>query len=399
MQTRENIMKIGYFISHFPYIDRINDANYNKEYAHGGTEIAAYQLARNISKIDDVDIFTTSINSKDSHENSENMLIHRYGTVLKIASANLSLKILYKPLSCKIDIAHAHYNMPYSDYSALRYAKRNKVPFVVTYHADAQESGGNLIRNWAQIIYNRSILKNVLNGADVIIATSNSYINESKFLGDYRDKIEVIPNGINLEEFEISLSKEECRDKLGLPHDKKIILFFGNIVAYKGPHILLKAFSKVKAQFNDLKLVFAGRGEMQEELAESAAKLGIKNDVLFTGYVDDRLKPFYYKSADIFCLPSITMAEAFGIVNLEAMACGIPVISSKLGGIPDVVIDKETGLLVKPEDEEALAESLIFLLENEDIASKMGKNGKKKVEEYSWEKIAGKTQEIYERLI
>jgi len=392
-------MKIGYFISHFPYVDLINDANYNKEYAHGGTEIAAYQLARNIAKIKEVDIFTTSINSKDSHEVSENMTIHRYGTVLKIASANLSFKILYKPLGCKIDIAHAHYNMPYSDYSALRYVKKNKVPFVVTYHADAQDSGGNLIRNWAQMIYNRSLLKQVLNGADIIIATSNSYIDESKFLGDYRDKIKVIPNGINLEEFKINLSKEECRDKLGLPHNKKIILFFGNIVAYKGPHILLKAFSKAKSQFKDAMLVFAGRGKMQEELTKLAAELDIKSDVLFTGYVDEKLKPFYYKSADIFCLPSITMAEAFGIVNLEAMACGIPVISSKLGGIPDVVTDRETGLLVKPEDKEALADAIILLLENEDIARKMGNKGKRKVEEYSWKKIAEKTEEVYESLI
>ena len=392
-------MKIGYFISHFPYIDRVNDANYSKEYAHGGTEIAAYQLARNIAKIDDVDIFTTSINSKDSHQSSENMLIHRYSTILKIASANLSLKILYKPLDYKIDIAHAHYNMPYSDYSALRYAEKNKVPLVVTYHADAQESGGNLIRNWAQMIYNRSLLKNVLNGADIIIATSNSYIDESKFLGDHREKIEVIPNGINLEEFDINLSKEECRDRLDLPHDKKIILFFGNIVAYKGPHILLKSFSKVKSKFKDVMLVFAGRGEMQEELTKLAVELGIKNDVLFTGYIDEKLKPFYYKSADIFCLPSITMAEAFGIVNLEAMACGIPVISSKLGGIPDVIDDKETGLLVKPEDEDELSEAIEFLLENEATSIKMGNNGKRKVKEYSWKKIAEKTQKIYERLM
>ena len=93
------------------------------------------------------------------------------------------------------------------------------------------------------------------------------------------------------------------------------------------------------------------------------------------------------------------MAEAFGIVNLEAMACGIPVISSKLGGIPDVVTDKKTGLLVKPEDEEALTDAIIFLLENEDIARKMGNNGKRKVEEYSWKKIAEKTEEVYESLI
>lgn len=391
-------MKIGYFISHFPYINRVNDADYNKEYAHGGTEIAAYQLARNISKKHEVNIFTTSINSKNSRELSENMIIHRYGTNLKIASANLSFKLLSGPLSHKVDVAHAHYNMPYSDYSALRYAKKKDVPFVVTYHADAQDSGGNLIRNWATFIYNRTLLKKVLSGADVIIATSNSYIDESKFLRNYRDKTTVIPNGINIEEFNINLSKEECREKLSLPANKRIILFFGNIVAYKGPHILLKALALIKNNIKDVKLVFAGRGEMQEELTELAVELGIKNDVIFTGFINDELKPLYYKAADIFCLPSITMAEAFGIVNLEAMASGIPVISSKLGGIPDVVSDKETGLLVKPKDSKALADAVIFLLENEDIARKMGNNGKRKVREYSWGKIAEKTEEIYEQL-
>jgi len=204
-------MKIGYFVSHFPYIDHLNDADYDEKYAHGGTEIAAYNLAINIAKKYEVDVFTTSMTSKDSVDTSGNIKIYRYGTILKIASANLTSGILYKPLSHELDIAHAQYNTPYSDYSALRYAKKKNVPFVVTYHNDAPESGGIFIRNWANKIYNRTMLKKVLSGADTIIATSNSYIRESMILGNYKDKIEVIPNGIDLEEFQISLSQFECR--------------------------------------------------------------------------------------------------------------------------------------------------------------------------------------------
>ena len=168
-------MKIGYFVSHFPYIDRLNDADYNKKYAHGGTEIAAYNLAINIAKKHEVNVFTTSMDSKDSVESLNNIKIHRYGTIIKIASANLTSGNLYKPLNHKLDIVHAHYNTPYSDYSALRYAKKKNVPFVVTYHIDAPESGGIFMRNWGNKIYNKTLLKRVLNGADTIIATSKSY--------------------------------------------------------------------------------------------------------------------------------------------------------------------------------------------------------------------------------
>jgi len=134
-------------------------------------------------------------------------------------------------------------------------------------------------------------------------------------------------------------------------------------------------------------VVFAGRGRMQEELMKMAERLCVEENIRFTGYVENELKPLYFKSADIFCLPSITMAEAFGIVNLEAMACGVPIVSTRLGGIPDVVEDEKNGLLAEPNDEKSLAEALIYLLENGDAAKKMGNYGKRKVRNYSWEKL------------
>ncbi|MGB8232555.1 MAG: glycosyltransferase, partial [Methanobacterium sp.] len=300
-------MKIGYFIGHFPYINLINTPNYIKNYAHGGTEIAAYNLAINMAKRgNEIDVFTTSIDSRESIEIYPNMRIHRNPTSFKIASANASFKLIYKPLNYDLDIVHAHSPIPYSDIPALLYAKRKKVPFILTYQFDGQSTGGSFMRNAGVGFYNKFFINKVLSSADVIIATTEAYANESPFLKGYKDKIVIIPNGINIEEVTTVHTQEESRNMLGLPVDAPIILFFGSLVRYKGPDVLLKAFKTVKKEFPMVKLIFAGRGEMFDELSNQALKLDLVNDVIFTGFVEEDKKPLYFKAADIFCLPSTT---------------------------------------------------------------------------------------------
>jgi glycosyltransferase involved in cell wall biosynthesis len=209
----------------------------------------------------------------------------------------------------------------------------------------------------------------------------------------------MIANGINLEEFKIPYSKEECRKILGLPIDKNIILFFGYLVPYKSPDILLKAFPKILKQVSDTLLIFAGNGVMEEELKRLSIELNIDKYIIFAGYVGKEHRPLYYKASDIFCLPSTMRTECHPIAILEAMACSIPIVASKIGGIPDIVKDGENGLLVPPKDENALADVIIYLLENKDIRERMGRGGREKVERYSWEKIAKETEKIYEELI
>lgn len=391
-------MRIGYFISHFPYQNMLKGPNSGENYAHGGTEIAAYNLALEMSKRGHtIDVFTTAWNSHYTLEMQHGMNIHRYGTLFKIASANFSGEFIFKKPKEKVDIVHAHFNMPYADYIGMKYSKEESIPFILTYHADAQDKGGKFLRNQLMTFYNRHILHKVLDHADVIIATSKSYISKSKFLKEYQNKIKVIPNGINLKEFQLNFSQEECREKLGLPQDKKIILFFGNIVPYKGPDVLLKAFSLIKSKFPQLMLVFAGEGIMKQELKLKSMDMGLGNHVHFAGFVPNELKPLYYKSADIFCLPSVNLAEAFGIVNLEAMASGIPIIASDLGGIPDIIKNGENGLLFEPGNIKELSQALEYFLQNEDDRLKMGKIGEKKSKNYSWDKIAYETEEIYKK--
>jgi glycosyltransferase involved in cell wall biosynthesis len=392
-------MKIGYFVSHFLYKDRLNRAKYEKEYAHGGTEIAAYNLAVQMRrKGHKIDVFTTAIDGRNAVEEDSSITIHRYGTNFRIASANFAWGLIQGPQKVNVDIVHAHYNTPYADYSAMKYSKKKKVPLVLTYHADAPDTGGSFLRNRLQAFYNRRILPRVLNQAYIIIATSQSYIEQSKFLGNYRQKIKVIPNGINLEEFQINISKEKCREKLGLALDKTIVIFFGNLVQYKGPNVLLRAFANIKKGYPDVQLIFAGRGPMHHELISLAKKLGVEQGISFTGYVEEELKPLYYKSADIFCLPSVNLTEAFGIVNLEAMACGLPIVASNLGGIPDLVKEGENGLLFDSGNVKELSNKLEYLLDNKNLRRNMGEKGEKLAADYSWIKIAEKTEAVYKSL-
>ncbi len=389
-------MKIGYFVSHYLYPDRVDQPGYADEYAHGGTEIAAYHLAQEMHRRGhQVEVFTTALDSRSVVE-MDKVNVHRYATQFRVASANFSWGLLRGPQKVEVDLAHAHFNMPYADYSALLYARRMGVPLVVTYHADAPEAGGSFLRNELQSFYNHYLLPRVLDEADIIITTTESYVEESHHLVSYRDKIRVIPNGINLEEFQTTPSKGECRDRLELPQDKVIILFFGNLVAYKGPEVLLRAFSRVNED-HDVMLLYVGRGPLEEELKRLSREL--KVEVKFAGYVTDEEKSWYYQAADIFSLPSVNLAEAFGIVNLEAMASGLPIVASRLGGIPDVVREGENGILFEPGNVNELSEALEYLISNENLRKEMGLNAQKLASNYSWRRVAQETEKIYQELV
>ena len=395
-------MKIGYFITRYPYKDRFDDTEFFERYKYGGAEVAAYYLVNNMAqKGHEIKVFTTSANSKSLIEKYNNIEIHRYGTNFKIEKGSFSFNLFWKTLRYDVDIVHTHFTTPPGDLAGLWYAKRKKdIPFVVTYHGDGQENYGRFIRRVIVSFHNKYLVDKILSYADVIISPSEYYINESKFLRKYRDKIIGIPYGINLGDFDVPYSKEECREKLGLPIDKNLILFVGNLIPYKGPDILVKAMPIIAKEVPDIELVFVGSGKMRSELEDLSKKLGVEKNVRFAGFIGDvTIKTLYYKAADVFCLPSTMSTESFGIVNLEAMACNVPIVASKIGGIPGVVTDGENGLLVPPRDSEALADAIIYLLENGDVREKMGKNGREKVEDYSWEKNAEEMEKVYKRVI
>ena len=393
-------MKIGYFSSGFPYKNYATDELTLS--LGSGVENVTYNLAVQMAKRDhQVYIFTTSIDTKESIEENENITIYRYKKSFIIGSAPISIDILYKPLKLglDLDIIHAHAGNPPAPIAAYWYAKKKKKPFIVTYHGDGQWGWGGVIRRTSVYFYNKCLLDKILSYADVIISPSEHYIEESRVLSKYRDKIVVIPNGIYLKEFDIPYSKEKCREKLGLPLGGRIILFLGGLVPLKGPGVLLKAMLKILKEIPDAELVFVGGGVMREELEKLSKELGVENNVRFAGVVEEDMKPLYYMAADVFCLPSVMTSEVFPIVFLEASASRLPMVVSDLNTFKCIIEDGYNGIVAKRNDVNNLADAIIYLLENEDVREKIGKNARKKVEDYSWKRVAEETEKVYQRML
>ena len=386
-------MRIGYFITHYPY------ERHYANYLCGGMEVAASSLATKMAeKGHEISVFTTSIDSKDYVERSKNLSIYRYGASFKIAQANMSLALMWKPMGHEMDIIHAHAGNPPAPIAALRYARRNKKPLVVTYHMDAEANWGGIVRRTGVFFYNTFLLKSILSKAASVTTPSQNFLDSSKFLTVYKDKVTVVPNGIDADSFIIPYSKEECRKKLGLADESSILLFVGALSPHKNPEVIIRAIPALKHNIKNIRLLFVGEGVLKNQLQKISRELGVEDQVTFLDFIDNQEhKAMLYKSADVFVLPSTQ--ESFGIVILEAMACGIPVVATTVGGITNLVQDGQTGLLVPPQNSEILTKTIEKLLGDFRLRQKLAEEGKKLVWNYSWSKIADQTETLYQEVM
>lgn len=189
----------------------------------------------------------------------------------------------------------------------------------------------------------------------------------------------------------ISPIDEFCDGKLS-------ILFVGRLEKRKGLSYLLKAYKQVKQEVPDSRLIIVGPGTRLRKKYERQVRHYGLQDVIFVGYVSYNELPRYYKTADIFCSPA-TGGESFGIVLLEAMAIGKPVVASNIEGYANVLTHRVEGLLVPPKNVDMLAQALLSLAANESLRQQMGAKGALKAQEYSWEQIAGKVLSYYMRVL
>jgi glycosyltransferase involved in cell wall biosynthesis len=385
-------MDLGYFTTKFPYENHVNG------YVCGGSVLATYYLVLEMAKNNNIKVFTTSADKNDSRELFNNLIIYRYATNLKIMTSNISSGLFYKPLSHNLDLIHVSFDMPPGPFASLRYVNKKNVPFVLTYHGDWEDSYGSIFRRSGVSFYNKFVNK-ILSKADVIISPSESYIHSSKFLKKHQEKIKIIPNGIKIEEFELSYSKEYCRLKLDLPPDKDILLFFGYLSPYKSPDNLIRAFKNVIKKNPNTFLLFAGSGIMMDELKRLSISLKIEDKVRFDGFVGKDLRPYYYKAADLFCLPSTLSTECHPLSILESMASGTPVIASRIGGIPDIINDYVNGILVEPGNVINLSNSILSVLNDNLLKRRMEINCKKIIKDYTWTNISEMTEQVYKDVI
>jgi len=266
------------------------------------------------------------------------------------------------------DLLHFHLPDPLSVTSEVA-TGRTDAAVVATFHNDIARGTHRKV-----LAAYRPVLERFLDRTDEIFVTSPTLRDNSPFLEPYREKCTVIPLGIDLDEF--GTYRGEEYELPGDP-DRPTVLFVGRLIYYKGLEYAIEAMGDVDAD-----LLVAGTGELRDDLRAVARENGVESRVHFLGYVPEEKKHYCYDSADVFVLPSVATSEGFGIVQLEAMSYGTPVVNTNVEtGVPWVSQDRETGLTVPPEDPDALARALDELLENDDLRERLGRAARRRVEE------------------
>ena len=196
-----------------------------------------------------------------------------------------------------------------------------------------------------------------------------------------KEKIKIIPEGVDLEKFNRNIDASDINEKLG---NERKILFVGNLHPNKGVHFLIKSFALVKSKIDDVKLVIVGDGSLKHYLINLTKRLNIEKDVIFAGFVSDEELPKYYASCDIFA--SASVLEGFGLIFLEAMALGKPIVAFNLASIPEVV--GNAGILIDEINHEKFANAIIELLRNEELYKEKSQIAFNRAKLFSWENIA-----------
>lgn len=295
---------------------------------------------------------------------------------------------LYFIKKYKILLIHTHWVIPQGMIGALVYCL-TRLPHITTVHG----SDLNILKKYPVL---HSIGRFITRNSSIITVNSN-YMKQQLLAvsPDCEQKIQIIPMGINPDRFIIN-SYTDMKRHHGT---KYLILSVGRLIDWKGTKFLIKAMPLVLDKYPDSKLIIAGTGPELEFLKNEARDLGLQNRIEFMGVVPSSDLLSYYKSADVFVLPSIHhkgKTEGLGVVLLEAMAANCPVIGSNVGGIPDIITDGENGFLVPEKDSIALAEKIAILLSDNTLSDKFRKAGCETVlKSYSWEIISRKFYGVY----
>ena len=284
----------------------------------------------------------------------------------------------------KFDLVHLHFPDPMSHLASMMLPSR--IPRIISWHAD-------IVRQKTMRLFYAPFLKHALQRAAAIVVATPSHVSSSPVLASLSsdDRIKIVPYGFDHSQFSEPAPETEV---IAAKYPGRRIFAAGRHVSYKGFDVLIKAVAKMPS---DVNLLLGGNGPLTDHLRELAHGLGVGRRVHFLGFVPDQLLPAHYQACHVFCLPSVTSAEAFGIVQVEAMASGKPVVSTRLNNGVDFVNEHgKTGLTVQPGDPVALAAALLDLLNDGAKARMMGAAGQvKAANEYSAGKMADKMLKIY----
>lgn len=346
----------------------------------GGIETVALAITDAVREKADIEVLVCSgKKEKETGYNADGVYVYRAKTLFKLMSTPISLDYLraFSKMSRDVDIIQLHAPFPLSDLALLLSRKSRKVKKTLWYHCD-------VVKQRKVMLFYKPLLNWVLKKVDKVYVASRSIAEQSPYLSKYLDKVEVIPFGISSSDYmraeKFPILSDNLYDK-----SKVKILFVGRLVYYKGIDVLIEAMSRV----DGAELFIIGGGELDEKLKARVTELGISDKVHFMGRLPQRELFAAFSDCDIFVLPSVKRSEAFGLVQLEAMVYGKPVINTSLPtAVPEVSLHGETGLTVEPGNVDELATAMTTLVNDRELRMKFGSQAKKRCEEeYSLKKM------------
>jgi glycosyltransferase involved in cell wall biosynthesis len=360
-------MKIAIIVSHFP-----------PKWSSGGTEIASYFMAEHLARRGhEVHVITSFDEGLPQESCEKGFYIHRVRMInIRLFGVLFFWRAIVETIR-KIDPDLVHTQSLCSGIPALISKKILKIPYAVwaqgsdVYHPD-----------WFTQLTSNMIVKN----ADSAIALTEDM---KRVMQDLYDRdIAVVPNGFNIADYPDEPSFEDTAT-----HGKSI-LFVGRLKSVKGVQYLITSMKKIHEEMPDARLILVGDGEERERLAALSIQLGIQQYVQFIGIVPHEKVKTFMQQADVFVLPSLS--EGLPIVILEAMACGLPIVASRVGGIPDILTNDTNGYLVEAKDTNDMANKIILLLSDDALRKKISDNNRLLVKKYAWENVIFKLEKIYE---
>ena len=298
-----------------------------------------------------------------------------------------------------------HTNYWLSAWAGLELQKTSGIQLVHTYHSLGAVKYQSLVEI-PQVANTRlRIEREILERANCVVATSPQEQETLRSLVSTRGQIEVIACGTDTTNFRLT-SKTQARTKLKLDSREKVILYVGRFDERKGIETLVRAFALLKERdLKNIKLMIVGGssanmpdGAERGRIENIVNELGLKDSTIFVGRIGHDVLPLYYTAADVCVIPS--HYEPFGLVAIEAMACGVPVVASNVGGLKFTIIPEETGLLVEPKDVEAFAEGIQRILFDDLWVRKMRKQASANVNQrFSWTGVAIQLSELYRHVL
>ncbi len=290
------------------------------------------------------------------------------------------------------DVVHAHLPPPLSAHYAADSCEQRGLPLVLTYHCDVELPSlpGSLV----ETVYRRSLGASTLRRAAKVIVTTKTYAATSRAV--WRHSPVVIPNAVDVHRFHPEADGAAVRKRLKIPPDRPVALLVGRIVPHKG----VEHFVEAARYLPGVQLLVAGEGASLEAMEHLAQSLGVKDRVRFLGRVSQENLPKVYAACDVFVLPSVSRLEAFGIVALEAMATGKPVVVADIPGVREMIEDGREGLLADPVNPRDLADKIQRLVSDPALRDEMGRRGREKVlTSFTLETVTDQVVSVYQDVL